>query len=197
VAARQDVASKLLRQHIGKRNLADEEIVSILRNWTVGELATISACVGILLAFFAEHVQLQAQLRSTPGLLPRAIDEVLRIESPLMISRRVAACTLEIRDRTIEAGERITLMWGSANRDERTFEQPEAFRLDRDPSLNLLYGAGIHECPGAPLARLELRVLIEEFLAATDIQPSARHRLIRAVHPASGFSRCPVRIRRR
>jgi cytochrome P450 len=191
-----DIASELLREQVNERNLTDEEIVSILRNWTVGELATISACIGILVGFLAEHADVQTQLRTTSTQLPAAIDEILRIDSPLMTSRRVTACSVEIAGREIPAQERITLMWGSANRDEHVFEQPDQFRLDRNAALNLLYGAGIHVCPGAPLARLELRVLMQELLDAVEIAPSARDRPTRAVYPASGLSACRVHVRR-
>lgn len=189
-----DIASELLREQVDDRTLTDQEIVSILRNWTVGELATIAACVGILVGFLAEHASIQEQLRARPALLPTAIDEILRIESPLATSRRVTRRRVSVGGREIEAGERVTLMWASANRDERVFGNPDEFRLDRDPALNLLYGAGLHVCPGAPLARLELRVLIEELLAAAVVAPSAGERPVRAIYPASGFSAYPVRL---
>jgi len=195
-ASQNDLTRQLLREQVEERDLEDEEIVSILRNWTVGELATISACVGILTAFLAAHPDIQARMREAPALLPRAIDEILRIEGPLMTSRRIAACPIEIHGRSIDAGERITLMWASANRDEQVFEQPEEFRLDRDPALNLLYGAGIHICPGAPLARLELRVLMEELLRAVEILADIRHLPTRALYPAGGFSAVPIQLKR-
>lgn len=191
-----DVASELLRERVNGRGLTDEEIVSILRNWTVGELATMSACIGILIAFLANHSDVQARLRADTSLLPRAIDEILRIDSPYLTSRRVTKCPVRIGKRAIDAGQRITIMWASANRDETTFEDPQDFRLDRDPALNLLYGAGIHVCPGAPLARLELRVLMEELLASIEIGPSAHNHPIRAVYPTGGFSACPVHVHR-
>lgn len=192
-----NVASELLREQLNGRPLTDEEIVSILRNWTVGELATLSACIGILIAFLANHPDVQRQLRSDTSLLPRAIDEVLRIDSPYLTSRRVTKCPVRIGERTIDAAQRITLMWAAANRDETVFEDPRDFRLDRDPTLNLLYGAGIHVCPGAPLARLELRVFIDELLAAIELAPSAHHPPVRALYPTGGFSTCPIHVRRR
>jgi cytochrome P450 len=190
-----DVASQLLKEQVRGRNLSDEEIVSILRNWTVGELATIAASVGILVHYLAEHTALQSQLRKNPTLVPAAVDEVLRIEAPLMTSRRITAAPVKVGDRTLGKGERITLMWASANRDERVFGDPQEFRLDRDPNLNLLYGAGIHVCPGAPLARLELRVFVEELLAKVDrlsIIPGKQP--VRAVYPASGFGSLWIRL---
>jgi cytochrome P450 len=191
-----DVASELLRERIGNRTLDDAEIVSILRNWTVGELATIAACIGILIGFLAEQTSPQRLLRAQPSLLPAAIDEILRIESPLASSRRKTTRTVRIGDREIPADERVTLFWGAANLDEAVFEQPGNFRLDRNPALNLLYGAGLHVCPGAPLARLELRVLMEELLAAVKLASSTSSRPVKAMYPASGFSSYPVRATR-
>lgn len=191
-----DVASELLREQVNGRALTDEEIVSILRNWTVGELATMAASVGILMEFLANHPDVRTRLRADTSLLPRAIDEILRIDSPLMSSRRVTKCPVHMERRAIDAGERITLMWAAANRDEAAFEHPREFRWDRDPTLNLLYGAGIHACPGAPLARLELRVLMEELLASIELAPSAHKHPVRALYPTGGFSACPVHTRR-
>ncbi|HLS80179.1 MAG TPA: cytochrome P450 [Steroidobacter sp.] len=184
-----DVTSSLLQQRVCNRPLEDEEIVSILRNWTVGELTTISASVGILVYYLAEHTSVQDQLRQKPALLPAAIDEILRIHPPLIANRRKATQAVNIGGRSIAANERLTLMWASANRDESVFGDPDEFRLDRDPADNLLYGAGIHVCPGAPLARLELRVLLEELLRRTArILPQADGAPIRAIYPASGYS---------
>ena len=188
-----DNTASLLKERVGDRFLNDEEIVSIVRNWTVGELGTISASVGILAQYLAERTELQQRLRTDPSLLPAAIDEILRIHAPLITNRRIAAKAVEIGNRNIAVGERITLIWASANRDEATFGDPDEFRLDRDPSQNLLYGAGIHVCPGAPLARLELRVLIEELLARTrQIALVPGKPPVRAVYPASGFSSLPL-----
>ena len=192
-----DVVSQLLRETIRGRHLTDEEIVSILRNWTVGELATIAACISILAHFMAAAVPLQTHLRMHPAQLPAAIDEILRIHAPLLSSRRVTTAPLDFGGRTLAAGVRISLNWASANRDERVFDNPLEFRIDRDPSMNLLYGAGIHVCPGAPLARLELRVLMEELLACAELAPARGRQPIEAIYPASGFASCPLELRKR
>jgi cytochrome P450 len=112
-------------------------------------------------------------------------------------NRRVATRPVVIGGRRIEAGERLSLIWIAANRDGRVFEDPESFRLDRDPASNLLYGAGIHACPGAPLARMELRVVMEEVLKHTSaIAPLPGNPPLNAVYPASGFAVLPLRIER-
>lgn len=194
-SAPDDITTDLLKAKIDGRPLNHEEIVSILRNWTVGELGTITACVGILAHYLAERPQIQQQLRQNPEQLPAAIDEILRIHAPLISNRRIARRDVEIDGRKIAAGERITLMWASANRDECVFDDPDEFRLDRDPEQNLLYGQGIHVCPGAGLSRLELRVIMEELVKATQaiaFVPGRPPTL--AVYPAGGFATLPVRI---
>ena len=107
--ASDDITASLLRARVGGRPLRDEEIVSILRNWTVGEVGTISAAVGILVHFLAEHPDLQQQLRDRPSLLPPAIDEILRIHGPLVANRRITTRPVEIGGRNLDAGERISL----------------------------------------------------------------------------------------
>lgn len=194
--AETDLTAALMNEKVWGRLLSNEEVASILRNWTVGEIGTISASVGILVHYLAEHSELQSQLRAQPDLLPPAIEEILRLHGPLVMNRRVTTQLVEIGGKKIEAGERVSVNWVSANRDEAAFEDAHTFRLDRDQSKNLLYGAGIHVCPGAPLARLELRVFMEELLARTDeitLAPGSAPTF--AVYPASGFATLPLRVR--
>lgn len=184
-----DVTTHLLNNKTLGRPLTEDEIVSILRNWTVGELATIAASIGILVHYLAVHPDIQQQLRSQPGLIPAANDEILRLHAPLIMNRRVTTRDVELDGRTLAAGARIAVVWASANRDETVFGDPNEFRLDRDPGLNLLYGAGIHVCPGAPLARLELQTIMEELLAGTKwLALSPMHEPVKAFYPGSGFS---------
>jgi cytochrome P450 len=193
-----DVTTRIMNERVGGRPLTDEEIVSILRNWTVGELGTISASIGILVRYLAEHPDWQATLRGDPNLLPAAIDEILRLDAPLISNRRITTCPVEIGGRHLDIGERLTLLWGSANRDEAVFGDPDKIRLNREPKDNLLYGAGIHVCPGAPLARMELQQIMEALLAATiEIAPLPERPAVRARFPAGGYSEVPVSIRSR
>ena len=190
-----DLTAALMHERVWGRPLSNEELASILRNWTVGEIGTISAAVGILAEFVASHAEVQKQLRAQADLLPTAVDEILRIHGPLVANRRITKRPVEIGGRKINAGERITLMWISANRDERVFEDPDSFRLDRDTSKNLLWGAGIHACPGAPLAQLEMRVFLQELLLRTgQIGTVPKKTPSLAVYPASGFATLPLEI---
>lgn len=195
-AAPNDVTARIMQETVEGRPLGDDEIVSILRNWTVGELGTISASIGILMNYLALNPGLQARLRAEPSLLPAAIDEILRLDAPLMSNRRITTRPVEIGGRHLAAGERLTLLWGSANRDEAVFDNPDELKLDRDPKDNLLYGAGIHVCPGAPLARMELQFFMEALLEGTvEIAPIPERPAIRAFYPAGGYSAVPLRVR--
>jgi len=193
VAPDRDVMASLLHEEVYGRPLNDGEIAAVLRNWTAGEIGTIAASIGIVIHYLAAHQDIQARLRSDPSVLATAIDEILRIEGPLVMNRRVTTRAVELGGRAIGANERVALNWVSANRDETVFGDPDEFRLDRNPDDNLLYGAGIHVCPGAPLARLELRLTLEELLARTariDLDPDAAPEL--ALFPASGYASLPV-----
>lgn len=130
--------------------------------------------------------------------LPAAIDEILRLDASLMSNRRLTTRPAEIGGRRLAAGERLTILWGSTNRDEAVFGDPDEVRLDRDPADNLLYGAGIHVCPGAPLARMELRHFLEALLETTrELSLVPDRPPVRARYPAGGYARMPIWVSRR
>ena len=190
-----DATTRLLHETVEGRPLAEDEIVSILRNWTVGELGTMASSIGIIAHYLATHPDIQDLLRRQPALVRSANDEILRLHAPLIANRRATTCPVRLGGRQIPAGERITLIWASANRDEAVFGDPDAFHLDRDPSLNLLYGAGIHVCPGAPLARLEIESMIQALLADTQsLAPIPDQPPKPAIYPASGYRQALLQL---
>ena len=192
-----DVTTRLMQERIGGRPLPEAEIVSIVRNWTVGELSTMAACVGIVAYYLASHPALQASLRSDPSGLPAAIDEILRIDPPLIANRRVVRQPVEIGGTRFAPGSRLSLMWASANRDEAVFGDPDEFRPERDPASNLLYGAGIHICPGAPLARMQLRIVAETLLEQVRVIECVPGKpAVSALYPTGGYSSLPLRVQR-
>jgi cytochrome P450 len=136
-----------------------------MRNWTVGELATIAASVGIVIRHLAVHPVLQDRLRRHPELISMSIDEILRIVPPLISNRRVTTRVVDVGGFTIPRNERVTVLWASANRDELVFGSSNEFDAADHAPDNLLYGRGIHQCPGAGLARMELRVVTEVLLS--------------------------------
>ena len=190
-----DVTSRLLQEQINGRLLNNQEIAGILRNWTVGEVGTIAASVGILAHFLAGHPDIQQQLREKPELLWQANDEILRMHNPLVDSRRFNTRTVELGGRKIPAGQRVTINWIAANRDPEAFHDPDKFSLERATTKNLLYGAGIHQCPGKPLARMELVVIMQNLLQQiTQLRLIAGQPAVFARYPASGFFSLPLKL---
>jgi cytochrome P450 family 142 subfamily A polypeptide 1 len=128
------------------------------------------------------HPDQLALLRAQPELLPGAIEEMLRWVSPVRNMNRTATVDVEVHGQHVRAGDRILLLYPSANRDETVFADPYRFDITRTPNEHVAFGAfGRHHCLGAPLARLELRVLFEELLArlpdlqlASDDEPPRR-----------------------
>jgi cytochrome P450 len=116
----------------------------------------------------ATHPDVQATLRAQPSLIPAFVEEVLRLETPFRGHFRHVMRPCRLGDVELRADDRILLMWSAANRDPAVFDEPDELRLDRPTAKNHLgFGWGIHHCIGAPLARLEARLAVEELLART------------------------------
>lgn len=193
-APSEDVTTRLMSTQIDGRPLNDDELVSIVRNWIAGH-GTVAAGLANLAFHIARNESLQTQLRCDPTLITQAVDEILRVDGPLVANRRTAGRAVDLGGQAIGANEKITLMWIAANRDETVFPNPDLIDLDRDQSQSLVFGAGIHDCVGAPLARLELRVALEELLAKTSsitLDPSCEP--VRGVYPGNGFSALRIRL---
>jgi len=197
-AAPDDVTTELVRDRVEGRELSDEEIVSILRNWTGGDLGSMALCVGVVLTYLADHPELQDHLRSgvSDRELDAVVDEILRIDDPFVVNRRVTTEAVTVGGREIAAGERVFLNWTSANRDPRIFGDPDAFDPVGNAPYNLVWGIGRHVCPGRPLALLELRAALRALLAGTTaILPDPSRERQRALPPVGGFAAAPLRLR--
>lgn len=128
---------------------------------------TTQEAMGNALYLLASNPGDQARLRRDPSLIPAAVEEFIRLGVPTQEHVRRATQDTELHGRTIEAGEYVALNWFAANRDERQFEHASACIIDRSPNRHLGFGHGPHQCLGAPLARLEIRVVLEEILRRT------------------------------
>jgi cytochrome P450 len=131
--------------------------------FSAGAETTRNAVAGGLLALAENPDQLGA-LRSDPGLLPTAVEEMVRWTSPSPSKRRTATCAATLGGQTIEPGQKVLVWEGSANRDALVFDDPDTFDIARKSNPHLGFGQGVHYCLGANLARLELRVLFEDLL---------------------------------
>lgn len=197
--ASDDVTTELSRDAVDGRPLVEEEIVSILRNWTAGDLGSIALCLGVVVQHLATHPQLQDSWRRSPrppAEIAAGIDEMLRIDDPFVSSRRMTTTEVEIGGHTIPAGERVVLNWTAANRDPAAVGDPEAYRPVDNAPINVVYGTGPHVCPGRALATLELRVAVEQLLADTEwIEPAPDIAPEREEPPVGGFRSVPVVLR--
>jgi cytochrome P450 len=189
-----DVTSALMNVRVNGQLLTDKELISVFRNWTVGEVGSMAAAAGILAAQVARLPALQRRLRESPSEIPAAIEEMLRVEGPLVSNRRRVTRDVTLGGQHLTAGERVSLMWMSANRDENVFEEPESVLIERDQRANLLWGAGIHVCPGAPLARLQLRIALEGLLASSSRITLGSAAPSRLVYPENGWALLPLRF---
>jgi cytochrome P450 len=193
--APQDPTTELLRAQVNGQPLEDSDIVSILRNWTAGDLGSMAAAAGVAIYFLATHSKVQQELRAGGGDVAAAIDEMLRMDDPFLVNRRVTTQAARIAGYDIEPGTRIYLNWTSANRDEAVFGDPDAYRPEENASHNLVYGTGIHACPGRPLATLELVVLVEALLEATaGFELAESIEAERETYPVGGWRRVPIRL---
>ena len=111
-----------------------------------------------------EHPDQLAKLQAEPDLLPQAIEEMLRWVTPVMQFRRTATEDTRVGDQEIQAGDKLVMYYGAANRDPRVFENPETFDITRAPNPHVAFGTGTHFCMGSHMARLEMRVTLERFL---------------------------------
>lgn len=174
-----DVTGQLARTTVetadgAQRPLDDAEVVSILRNWTAGDLGSLAICLGVLVHALAVEPELQQELREMAADLParrddfdRAIDELLRIDDPFLSNRRVTTRDVELGGQQLSAGERVVLAWTGANRDPRVFAEPDRYDPQGNAARNLVYGIGPHVCPGRALATMELRVALAALLTGT------------------------------
>ena len=188
-----DATDALLRTEVDGKRFDDDQIVSILRNWTAGQ-GTVAAALGILVLHLAQEPALQDRLRRDLSLIPEAIEEILRVDDPLVANRRVTTREVAIQDRTIPKGETLTLMWIAANRDPRAFDDPNAVKIERSKEAGLVWGQGIHLCLGASLARLEMRVALEELLSRTKRVEIIGAPPRRAVYPSNGPTALLVQV---
>jgi cholest-4-en-3-one 26-monooxygenase len=141
-----------------------------------------------------EHPEQLDRLRRDPTLLPQAIEEVLRWVSPVMQFRRTALRDTTIGDQEVRKGEKVVMYYGAANRDPRVFENPELFDITRTPNPHLAFGIGTHFCMGSHIARLEMRVTLEEFLRRFPKVSLAGPPDRQESNFISGITRLPLRL---
>ena len=140
------------------------EVLGLMMVLFLGGVESTAGLTGTLFKLLAENPEQRALLRDKPALIPDAVEEAIRLATPLQLVGRTAAREVTLHGATIPAGGRVVLVYGAANRDERRFTDPDRFDVTRGRFRHLGFGEGMHGCLGAPLARLEAKVALEEAL---------------------------------
>ena len=157
---RQDLITNLVAAEIDGERLADREIVGFATVLLLAGHITTTALLGNTIRCLDEHPEAQAALRADQAAIPLAIEEVLRYRSPFALLARATTAEVQLGAQVIPPKQPVMAWLLSANRDERQFDNPDAFVMDRQPNAHVGFGKGIHFCLGAPLARLESRVAL-------------------------------------
>lgn len=192
-----DLISLLIDQEIDGHQVSEMEFASLFVQITVAGNETTRGLISSGMYELAKRPEVYRQLEADPALLPGAIEEMLRWTCPLHYFRRTATTDTEIRGQKIAAGDRVVMLYSSANFDEEVFSDPMTFDISRDPNPHMAFGHGIHLCLGANLARMEARIFFEEFFRNfRDIELTGEPAWIRS-NSIHGFKQMPVTITRR
>jgi len=192
-----DLVSILVHAEIDGERLDDEALIQESLLILVGGDETTRHVITEGMYTLLQHPDQLARLRARPEAIPTAVEEMLRWVSPIKNMNRTATRDVELQGRPIREGDKLLLLYQSANRDERAFEEPDVFDTTRDPNEHLAFGGyGAHFCLGASLARLELRVMFEELLSRADVELATDEPLpFRPSNFIVGIEEMPVRVK--
>jgi cytochrome P450 len=160
-----DFVSVLVHQMVDREGIETEQVEALVRLAIAGGVETTTSAAVAALLHMHHHPEVRRQLQERPDLLPAAVEEFLRMYPPARTHARTVTRDDEFAGCPVSRGDRILLSEVSANYDEDAFPDPEAFVIDRAPNNHLTFGAGIHRCPGAHLARIEITEIITQVLA--------------------------------
>jgi cytochrome P450 len=178
------------------RTLTLEEILGFVQLIALAGTETVARLLGFAAVTLAQHPDQRTELADDPSLLANAVEELLRYEAPSPVQSRWVARDVELHGVTIPRGARISMLNGSADRDERHFPDPDRFDIHRDIDRQLGFGYGAHFCIGAAVARLEGRVALHETLKRYPTWEIDESRLER-IHTSTvrGYTSVPMRVR--
>jgi cytochrome P450 len=186
-----DVVDAVMAAEIEGRPITEIEAIGTIHLLILGGLETTAGVLGMAMQRFCAHPEIPELLREDPSRIPDAVEELLRLDGSFICIGRTARHPAEIDGHAIAAGDKVIMYWASANRDAGEFERPDEFDLDRARNRHIAFGAGPHRCAGSNLARMNLRIAVEEIVRRlTDIrlQPGAD------IDYHSTFNRAPLTV---
>ena len=179
-APQADLMSALVHAEVDGERLTDDELLGFCLLLLVAGHETTTNLLSNSAVILAEHPDVRRRLASNPDLVPTAVEELLRYDSPVQGLSRTLTRDVTLHGQTMNAGDTVLLLFGSANRDDRAFPDADTFDIDRTPGRQLAFGRGTHFCIGAPLARMETRIALCALLERDDawhVDPAASTRL--------------------
>jgi cytochrome P450 len=198
VDPRDDLVTKLVAAEVDGERLSTRDFDNFFVLLVVAGNETTRHGISHGMLALMEHPEQLQRLRDDPSLMPGAVEEMLRYGSPTMMFRRTATQDTELRGVRIRRDDKVVVWFISANYDEEVFPEPFRFDVTRAPNRNFAFGAGgPHFCLGAPLARLEMRVMFEELIPrVAGIEPTGEPIRLRS-NFINGIKHMPVRVRSR
>lgn len=163
-APRGDVVDAVLAAEKDGEPLPEADRIGTIQLLILGGLETTAGALGLMFHRFCKQPEIPALLRERPELIPKAVEELLRLDTPFLAVARTAMCDADVSGQQIKAGDKVLMYWASAGRDEHEFPRPDEFDAERDRNPHFAFGAGPHRCAGSNLARLNLRIALEELL---------------------------------
>jgi cytochrome P450 len=157
-----DLMTQLL-QLTEEGGLTDEDVIGLSFLFVLAGLDTVTSAIGFAVYHLAGDPDLRRSVVNDPSLVPKFVEELLRLELPAPAPPRVATRDYEVLGTTIREGARVQLGLATANRDPAVHENPDVLDINREDQRHFAFGAGIHRCLGSHLARMELRLVLEEF----------------------------------
>ena len=160
-----DFVSAILRHEVDGRRYTEDECLGLMWSAAGGAIDTTKHAIGHAVRELGSNLAVRQTLIDQPALIPAAVEESLRLNASAFMTARYVAKDVTLSGVDMKAGDRVLLVHGWGNRDETVFPAPEELRLDRKQNRHLTFGHGIHQCVGMNLARLELKIAIQELVA--------------------------------
>lgn len=190
-----DLISALITAEVEGNKLTPTDLVHTVGTLLGAGIESASSFIGNAMLALHEHPDQAALLASNLGLAPQAIEEMLRYDTPTQRFHRTATQDIDLHGQTIRAGQSVLVMYGSANRDERKFSDPDRFDITRPPSRHLAMGHGTHFCLGAQLAKALSRIFLEEWFQRFSAFQVQHDKVVRMHSPVfRGLSVMPVTV---
>jgi cytochrome P450 len=159
---RDDLIGGFLTTEVGGDRLSGEHIIDICYLLVIAGLDTVTSSISCLVAWLAQHPEERDRLVQDPSRIPAAIEELMRVESPVHLGHRWIAEDIEIEGRRFQGGNKVMVVWASANLDPDAISDPLRVDMERTDCRHVSFASGFHRCLGSNLARLELRIALEQ-----------------------------------